>query len=491
MSRFVGSSHLTVELLNQATVTPEQEPVRLKSGKLLRPKVTPVQVYQIRANGVRLPVQIVRNAGLYSVRTEVEQVANYPVNRVKLRNHQEETLKLCLAKLKQYSTLLIKFPPGYGKTIMSMTLWRFIRMRVVVLINRTTLVSSWKNTVHLCFGDTDPSKRPVSVWVVGEDQPPVDSLPDVIICMVQRVDQIPPSVQEQIGMVIVDEGHLFCTASHVHALTLFQPNFVLVATATPYRDNGMEKMLDMFVHPESWVRIGSRRPYFVNVVHTDINLDSLCIQSGSEATFGNKYSLAHQCPERNQLILDLIGQAYRSGKKCMVLSTTTDHIDTLSQGVPQIDSKITFSCYYKSIKNCGNYDVLLGTVPKVGTGFDEAMTCRDFDGIKSNVLILCTSVKSVGLFEQLIGRVMRSEAPHIVILMDDDRLPQNHLRGLESYIESSNGVIQHFFVNKMKIQKNLFRNMSPQDKLAILGDRSIRIDFTRARPMSGPEYIYE
>lgn len=441
MSRLVDC--FDAKIIKDCIILPKCDPIRLPNGRTIRPKVEPVRIFQADKTKAVIPVQIARKHGLYSPR-DLVQKQGLAVNKIELRPHQRETIKVCLDRLKKFGCLLIQFPPGYGKTVMSISLWRYVRMKMVILINRSTLIQSWKTTVDMCFGTGEDAPK---VWVVGESDSNEND-PDIIICMVQRYNKISEQQRNLVGFMIVDEGHLFCTPSHVSALLAFQPNFILFATATPYRDNGMDKMIDLFVCRESWLSIVSKREYFVNLISTNINLDMLCKTEDVDSTFGNKYAKAHQCLPRNELIVDLVEQCMKSKKKCMVLTTTTAHVDILAEMIDKSLPKYKYSKYYKSINNCNNYHILLGTVPKVGTGYDEATACVDFDGVKSNVLILCTSIKSPGLFEQLAGRVMRSSSPHIVILMDDDRIPENHVKGLMSFIRETNGQIVNYMKSK-------------------------------------------
>lgn len=483
------------DMLKDCILRPIVHPIRLKGGRSIRPQVKPVYVYSEDATSFRIPTQVARKHKVYKPRTQLIQKEGYPINQISMREHQVGAINISLRKLAEFSTVLINFPPGFGKTIMAISLWRYIRMNCVILINRSILIASWKNTIELCFpGAMDTGK--IKVWVPGEckqddrDYSDGTRYPDIIICMVQRAKNMHQNIIDQMGVMIVDEGHLFCTTSHVNALTCFQPNFTIFATATPDRDNGMEKMLDLFVDRSSWVNITSKRPYYIDKVHTNVNLEGLCIENGVDVTFGNKYACAHKDPTRNSIIMDLIQQVGRQRKKCMVLTTTTEHVDILSDILDKTNaSGSKHAKYYKSMKGCENYDILLGTVPKVGTGYDEATACANFDGVKSNVLILCTSVKSPGLFEQLSGRVMRSDAPHVVILMDKDHTPKNHFENLKPYIESTNGHIQSFYVHKPdSMNRFAFGNLSNARKLELMNDRNIEIDFTKRVRYDGPEF---
>lgn len=413
--------------------------VYLPGGKRVKPKEKRVEVFEECDHSYVVPIQATKWLGYYKFRDELVPRDGYTLNQIVLKNYQEDAIKLCLARLGAYNSLLIRFPPGFGKTITAISLWRYIRNKLVILINRSTLLESWKNTITLCFG----TGSNIRVWVVGEESkkegPDHDA--DIIICMAQRVKKIPEEVRRNIGTLVVDEAHLFCTPSHIGPMLAFSPNFVLFATATPVKEDGSSRIIDYFVDKKSWLSYVSRRPYIVHAILTGFNLQELCRDEGLSTTFQSKYKSAHKHDPRNTLIRHLVKTARSQEKKCMVLTTTHEHAKTMVEKLSDLDN-CNLAEYYGTIKGCDNYNVVVGTIPKMGTGYDEATACRQFDGIKSNVLILCTSVKSTNLFEQLIGRIMRGDAPHLVWLIDDDRNPHNHLYEMTQFIKSTNGHIR-------------------------------------------------
>lgn len=383
----------------------------------------------------KLPFRTAKILGFYSHRLELEPKVGFSKNTVTLRHFQENAIFLSLEKIKKYKTLLIKFPPGFGKTITAISLWRYIRNKTVILINRSTLIESWKNTISLCFGED----HNIKVWIVGEDKVPEYDA-DIIICMAQRFKHIPEEVRLNVGTMIVDEAHLFCTPSHIKPLLSFSPNYIIFATATPVKNDGSSQIIDHFIEKDSWLTYVSKRPYIVHSIFTGFNLIDMCRENEKEVTYQNKYKFAHRDSRRNDLIKHIVKLSQEQQKKCMVLTTTQEHVKILSEHFSDLDCVVAE--FYKNIKTCSNYNVLIGTVPKIGTGYDEATVCKQFDNVKSNVLILCTSIKSENLFEQLIGRIMRGDAPHVVWLIDDDSNPKHHLYDMLTFIKQTNGSLR-------------------------------------------------
>jgi len=61
----------------------------------------------------------------------------------------------------------------------------------------------------------------------------------LLISRISRVENI----DVPIDLLILDEAHLLCTQNNLNRLLALEPKYVIVLTATPERDDGMEKIL--------------------------------------------------------------------------------------------------------------------------------------------------------------------------------------------------------------------------------------------------------
>ena len=141
--------------------------------------------------------------------------------------------------------------------------------------------------------------------------------------------------------------------------------------------------------------------------------------------------------ERNKLIVSIVTTNIH--RKFIILSKLQDHVKLLEDIFTKIGIKV--GTLYGSKSKYSDSPVLIGTIPKIGTGFDENTACDDFQGVASDTLILCHSVKNWRLFEQLRGRCMRSKSPIVIWLADPISTIDNHFRELKSWIKETNGTI--------------------------------------------------
>lgn len=334
-------------------------------------------------------------------------------------------------------------------TIMGAALSYLAEYNTLVLCNRASIAEQWRKTFLKCYPGHDSW-----IWVVGKDPMPTTYIPPFIICMDQRYTKIPKQYAKAVGTLIIDEAHLFCTPTRVKCLLYVQPRVVIVETATLKRNDGMHVMIQSMVGTHGVFTV-SNAPYVVKRVLTQIPIEI------TKNKFGNDYTA--MCKEisinteRNELICDIV--ATNLHRKYIILTRRADHVVTLqnmfeSMGIPS-------GTLYGSKNKYKDSTVLIGTMPKIGTGFDEENACADFKGNKSNVLILANSVKQYQSFEQYRGRVMRCKSPIVIWIQDPISTINNHFLGLRSWIDETNGTIE-----KLRYKKGEFRlpleDMNPE-----------------------------
>jgi superfamily II DNA or RNA helicase len=130
----------------------------------------------------------------------------------------------------------------------------------------------------------------------------------------------------------------------------------------------------------------------------------------------------NQDEKRNKMIIDII--TTNPHRKFMVLTRTVEHVELLQKLLTEM--KISVGVFYGKTKSYSDSSVLIGTLSKIGVGFDEANTCPDYKGIPSDTLILCNSISETSTYEQARGRIMRCNDPYILYLVDENKNVQKH-----------------------------------------------------------------
>lgn len=354
-----------------------------------------------------------------------------------LRDYQYSIIEEALQHLKDYHTTTLSLPPGYGKTIMGMFLAYVKRYLTLILIHRDLIAEGWFETIRICFPNLMDK-----IWYVGEKNSAwtpkkfPGEYPFFIICMKGRSHYIPQYILEKIGTLIVDEAHLFCTKDSIDALLVCTPKYVILETATLKREaDKMERIMYKIAGEHEIFRIDTR-PYVMYVINTYVlGVEEKNGMGSLDA--GKLYKSLSDNEYRNSIILNIL--LTNPTHKFMILSKYVSHVEALCKMCD--DEGLENASLCGSNKKYSDSFVLIGTTPKMGTGFDESKACVDFKGITSDVLIICHSTPSPALFIQMKGRVMRNKSPIIIWLNDRNNMVKGHFSKLKTTIEETNGTV--------------------------------------------------
>lgn len=350
---------------------------------------------------------------------------NFAIN---LREHQVSIVQEAYAQLYQFGTTSLNIYTGGGKTIMSAYLLSQARLITCVYINMQPLISSWYNTFTTCFPDMKDR-----IWIVGEGPMPANVC--LIICMYQRIDHIPKEIKERIGCLVIDEAHEFCTITKVPALLALTPRYVIICTATLDRNDGMEIMMHSIVGTHGVERM-SQKPYRMFKVKTGLTIEQEIGRFGID--YGKLVNQQAEYMERNLIAMNIVNG--NPGHKFMIFTKTKKHIENIAAMCKHFGFE--YDTLYGSKKKFEDKKILLLSLGKGSTGFDYSAALGDlFSGVQPDVLIMMTSVKKIPKLKQLIGRVLRSDAPNVVYLVDKNPIFSRHFNEAKEMITKAKGEI--------------------------------------------------
>ena len=343
-----------------------------------------------------------------------------------MREYQNEILNEAVQILIKNNGVIIGTPPGSGKTIMASKLWHEIGLLGIVIVNRIKVHEGWINTFKKVCPDCN-------IWILGQK---LEKLPDIIICMDSQVMNIPEEIRMKIGVVIYDEVHLLCTQTRNEIMLSFEPKYVIMESATLEMDNGFHRMATLISGEDGVFRI-SKTPYNFYRIRTNIFGKQEYGKTGLISASLQK-SLAED-PIRQSLILKIIINNLH--RKFMIMYRVKSGIEEFAKKCKDVNIEV--DTLYGSQKKYKNSKVLIGTVPKMGTGFDEENACEDFylSPEKSNTIILVNSIKKWQLYEQVRGRVMRSDNPCVIWFVDDNPSCEAHFKSIKPWLIKTNANI--------------------------------------------------
>ena len=354
----------------------------------------------------------------------------------KLREHQIKMSEDIINHLDKKGTTTLNLPCGTGKTILSVYASCIKKLITLVLVPYTSLIEQW--------GKEYSTFTNAKVWMIDENKKKLPPILDanVIICYshISRWEQIPEEMLNSVGMLIIDEGHDMCSTEKIRMLLGTQPRYIIICTATLNKYNGMEQMLYLMGGKHKIEIEEEKRKEFICIkFNTGITPTGLK-QTNQGLDWWSLVNFQEESEERNLLAVKII--LNNPNKKIIILCYKQDHPKKLCELVKNLTKK---SCDYlcSKKKSYNDSDVLIGTIKKIGTGFDEKNACEDFKGVRSDLLIMMGTMKNESTIQQNIGRVFRTDdIPEIFVLVDDHIVCKNHWREIKKWALSKNGRIR-------------------------------------------------
>lgn len=328
---------------------------------------------------------------------------------------------------------------GKGKTELGLLKAADRGYATLVLVTNGALAVQWKNRAMQRLGLREDEigiiegglhlrptkKRPVSPWY----------LPFVIVVIhniVQHPEKIPHDIRVRFGTVLFDEAHhlpakVFSTAGNM----FYGARFAL--TASPRRDDGMEKILYaacggiIYQDLESqWPAAVHRHQTVLTVNTADRATRKAVMNIRGKWHLSKSYGYLARHAQRNEEIAKLVAQLYRSKRRIIIFSHSQEHPAILQAalklyGVRDVG---TITGATPSDDRLAVLDSHMVVVATVGVGA-EGLDCPLVDTI-----VMATPFFSQRLFDQCKGRCERlidgerkGKQPPMLWLIEDPNVP--------------------------------------------------------------------
>ncbi len=235
--------------------------------------------------------------------------------------------------------------------------------------------------------------------------------------------------------IVVHNCHLVLAEKLFKAMFKITPKYVIGLSATPYRPDGLNALLDLYFGPDKIIK-KLFRPHTVYTIHTGIQL-KYDLQWNGDIDWNSVLNNQACHAERNQLIVDIVKKF--SVKTFLVLCKRVTHAETLVEMLA--DEHVTF--LYGSKKEYDqNARIIVATGQKCGVGFNNA---------KLNALLLASDMQEY--FIQYLGRVFRTPdvKPIVFDLVDNLKSLKTHYQTRKQVYRESGGDIKEMSANDFKI----------------------------------------
>lgn len=297
-------------------------------------------------------------------------------------------------------------PTAFGKTVTAAAIIARRAVNTLVLVHRTQLLEQWQARLQAFLS----AGRDIAGTVGGGKARATGRIDIAVMQSLSRRGEVAGLV-ERYGQVIVDECHHVGAASFDAILRSVKARFVLGLTATPIRRDGQQPIIFMQCGP---IRHRARPPVQapqVLEVTPDIRDGPIGIDPGTGIQDVFRHLAADEV--RTRAIVERVVQAFEAGRKVLVHTERTDHLQALAAGLAdRVHPLVVLHGRSSHKERAGLVEsltmlaqsaprVVLATGRLVGEGFDHPPL---------DTLVLAMPISWRGTLQQYAGRLHRAHA---------------------------------------------------------------------------------
>jgi superfamily II DNA or RNA helicase len=183
---------------------------------------------------------ITRIAGANMVVSDLRK--SYETKRITFKGDLLSPQKKALRDLIIEDAGILVAPPGAGKTVIACAYIAKRKLPTLILVHRKQLVDQWKKQL---VRFTNLTKKEIRTYS-GDG---IKGIVDIGMLQTISREKSPQRIINDYGIVIVDECHHIPAASFEPVLKRISARHFLGLTATPYRKDGLEKIISMQCGP--------------------------------------------------------------------------------------------------------------------------------------------------------------------------------------------------------------------------------------------------
>lgn len=364
----------------------------------------------------KIEYEIIKNYG------EQIEVNDIKLEGIELRDYQKEIIDICKRKKRG----IIQAPTGAGKTEIFIKLVADINVSSLIVVNRTALLGQLEDKLikRLNFKQSE-------INIIGSGVKKYNEKNYITIGTFQSLmkREFEPIIRK-VKVIIFDEVH-HVSANKLGDIakkasnTLYRFGF----SATPYREDGYDMMIEAFIGPKIKIITASeliKKGFLAKPIIYFIKIPN---KVNKRLSYNALYKQLIENKLRNEIIAKIAYEKAKQNKIVLISVLRLKHIDYILEAIEAIDDiglnikvitgKDAAHEKVKTIKkmNSGEYNIVISTL--FGEGVDVP---------NLSVLINARAVKSaIDAFQQA-GRILRikenKEIPEVFDFYDYNTLSQ-------------------------------------------------------------------
>ncbi len=314
--------------------------------------------------------------------------------------------EIAVSAMLHHDVGVLSAPTAFGKTVTAAAMIARREVNTLVLVHRTELLKQWQERLQTFLG----VNKGVIGCIGGGKFKPTGKIDIAVMQSLSRKGEVNPLV-ENYGQVIVDECHHVGAISFDSILRRTKARYVLGLTATPIRRDGLQPIIFMQCGPiRHTAAKPASAPQDLEVVP---RIWSSHIELTAETGIQDVFRQLANDPERTEAIAAEVRTAIALGRKVLILTERTDHLDAIKASLDNLTPQL-FVLHGRLSKRQRSVlvadlaalppdapRILLATGKLVGEGFDHPPL---------DTLILAMPVSWRGTLQQYAGRLHRDHA---------------------------------------------------------------------------------
>jgi superfamily II DNA or RNA helicase len=306
-------------------------------------------------------------------------------------------------------------------TFCSLVLSSKIGLKTMIIVNKLVLMNQWQKSIEKMFPGVNVCKIKPGTKIIEKKY-------DFYIINAINIEKINRDNFIDIGLVIVDEAHLIMAETLSKSLLHICPRYLIGLTATPYRPDGLDDLLNIYFSENRIVR-KLWREHTVFKINTNFKPE-ISYGSSGQINWGKLLDEISLNEKRNNMIVHIITK-YKE-RNFLILTKRISQGEILYEKLLSKNENVDTLLGKKQDfdKECR---ILIGTCQKVGVGFDFP---------KIDTLIIAMDIEEY--FIQYLGRCMRRKDvnPIIFDLVDDNKILHRHYKTREKIYKEHGGTIK-------------------------------------------------
>lgn len=333
---------------------------------------------------------------------------------------------LAVENMLEYDNGILCGTTAFGKTIAAIKLIAERKVNTLILVDKVSLVSHWKEkisaflTINEPFPDSDipgiikKGKKKSIIGQMGAGRQALNGIIDIAVMQsLNRMGEVKDCVKDY-GMVIVDECHHVSAFSFEMILKNVSAKYVYGLTATPARKDGHHPIIFMQCGPiryrDDAKKQAEKRPFDHFIIPRFTSFNVPLDKEEKDISIHELYAGIVDDEMRNHLILNDVVQCHKNDRNCLVLTERTNHVELLaselSKRIPDVISLIGGMGIKETRETMARISeipderplTLVATGRYIGEGFDEP---------RLDTLFLVMPISWKGTLQQYAGRLHR------------------------------------------------------------------------------------